>query len=53
MIADNPAGISEAEVVSAVSAALGVVKANQQVLLTATQRGSVKAATYTAGELNL
>ena len=50
-IADNPAGISEAEVVSAVSAALGVVKANQQVLLTATQRGSVKAATYTAGNI--
>ena len=50
-IADNPAGISEAEVVSAVSSALGVVKANQQVLLTATQRGSVKSATYTAGNI--
>ena len=52
-VADNPDGISEDEVVNAVSTALGVVKANQQVLLTATQRGSVKAATYTAGKLSL
>ena len=52
-VADNPDGISEDEVVNAVSTALGVVKANQQVLLTATQRGAVKAATYTAGKLSL
>ena len=52
-IGDNPDGISEDEVVNAVNEALSVIKANQQVLLTATQRGSVKAATYTAGNLSL
>ena len=51
-IATSPDGISVAEVTAAVNTELVPVKANHQVLLTATQRGAVKAATYSAGELN-
>ena len=51
VVIPNPLGATPGQIAAAVTTATTDVKSNQAVLLTATQRGAVKAATYSAGTL--
>ena len=51
IILPNPSGLTGSQALGAANAANASVKRNQAVLLTATQRGALKAATYSAGTL--
>ena len=51
IVLPNPAGATPGQIAAAVTSATADIKTNQSVLLTATQRGAVKAATYSAGTL--
>ena len=51
VVLPNPLGATPGQIAAAVATGTGNIRSNQTVLLTAIQRGSVKSATYSAGEL--